>query len=175
MANQTTGDRSSATQGGPQRGTASQDAGSTGVRDTTYNLISIAYHALQGAETYQIYEQDAQDDQELAQFFRQACEEQKRIALQAKQLLQRHLQRQGGGAGGQQLQSGASGQQASGSSGTSRSHQQSQAVPGDQYGSSQSAAAGSSSPRGGQQSQTSGQMGGTSTRGGSGGRSEGSD
>ena len=31
----------------------------TGTRDVTYNLISVVYHALQGAETYQIYEQDA--------------------------------------------------------------------------------------------------------------------
>ncbi len=33
----------------------------TGTRDTTYNLISVVYHALQGAETYRLYEQDAEN------------------------------------------------------------------------------------------------------------------
>lgn len=28
----------------------------TGTRDVTYDLISVIYHALQGAETYQMYE-----------------------------------------------------------------------------------------------------------------------
>ena len=164
MANQTSGQGStSAHGGGAQVGGArrgDQGLATTGVRDTTYNLISITYHALQGAETYQMYEQDAQGDQELAQFFRQACEEQMRLAQQAKQLLMRHLQRQGG-TGGQQLQSGASGQQASGSTGTSRSSQQSQSVPGDQYGSSQNGA-------------VSGHAGGGTTRQGSRSKSEGS-
>ncbi len=27
----------------------------TGTQDTTYNLLSILYHALQGAETYEVY------------------------------------------------------------------------------------------------------------------------
>jgi hypothetical protein len=101
MANQqgSQGGFQGGTQGAMQSGSFGQQ-GSTGVRDSTYDLISIAYHALQGAETYQKYEQDAQGDPELAQFFRQACEEEKRRAQQAKQLLQRHLQRHGGGAGG---------------------------------------------------------------------------
>lgn len=135
--------------GGQRTGdTAMQTTGqsSTGVRDSTYDLISVVYHALQGAETYQWYEQDAQSDQELAQFFRQMCEEEKSRAQKAKQLLLQRLQREAGGSqqpqggGKQQSQVGTSGEKSSGSSGTSRSSQQSQGVPGDQYGESQSSA-----------------------------------
>ena len=66
---------------------------STGTRDETYNVISILYHALQGAETYQQYVQDAEQrgDQELAQFFREVQQEEQRRADRAKQLLAKHL------------------------------------------------------------------------------------
>jgi hypothetical protein len=39
----------------------------TGTRDEQYNLVSVLYHTLQGAETYEQYLQDAQQagDQEL--------------------------------------------------------------------------------------------------------------
>ena len=72
---------------------------STGTSDPTYNLISVAYHALQGAETHEQYAQDAQQqgDQELADFFRQAQQQAKQCADQAKQLLASRLQ--GGQAG----------------------------------------------------------------------------
>ena len=65
----------------------------TGTRDETYDLISILYHALQGAETYQQYVQDAEQrgDQELGQFFREVQEEEKRRAERAKQLLAKRL------------------------------------------------------------------------------------
>ena len=61
----------------------------TGVRDEHYNLVSILYHALQGAETYDTYISDAESagDQELAQFFRQVQEEERRRAARAKELL----------------------------------------------------------------------------------------
>jgi rubrerythrin len=66
---------------------------STGTRDETFNLISVLYHALQGAETYQQYIQDAEQrgDQELVQFFRDVREEEKRRADRAKQLLAKHF------------------------------------------------------------------------------------
>lgn len=38
----------------------SNGTGNTGTQDVTYNLVSILYHALQGAETYDQYIQDAQ-------------------------------------------------------------------------------------------------------------------
>ena len=68
----------------------------TGVRDEHYNLVSILYHALQGAETYDTYIGDAESagDQELAQFFRQVQEEERRRAARAKELLGRKLTQQ---------------------------------------------------------------------------------
>jgi rubrerythrin len=65
----------------------------TGVRDEHYNLVSILYHALQGAETYDTYIRDAEavGDQELAQFFRRVQEEERQRAARAKELLGRRL------------------------------------------------------------------------------------
>ena len=63
--------------------------GDTGTRDITYNLISTAYHLLQGAETISIYIEDAEQEgnQELAQFFRETKDQYTRLADRAKQLL----------------------------------------------------------------------------------------
>ena len=77
--------------------------GDTGTRDITYNLISVVYHALQGAETTALYIGDAEQEgnQELTQFFREAKEEYERRAERAKQLLTAHLgSQQGRGAAG---------------------------------------------------------------------------
>ena len=72
----------------------------TGTRDTTYDLISATYHALQGAETYQKYRQDAESsgDQEIASFFRDAQQQSQQLADRAKQLLGQRMS-QGGGRG----------------------------------------------------------------------------
>lgn len=72
----------------------------TGTRDTTYNLISAVYHALQGAETYQTYQQDAESDgdREIASFFREAQQQNEQLANRAKDLLGQRLG-QGGGRG----------------------------------------------------------------------------
>ena len=61
----------------------------TGTRDTTYDLISATYHALQGAETYQMYEQDAKQagDGDAASFFHEAHQMQRQLADRAKVLL----------------------------------------------------------------------------------------
>jgi hypothetical protein len=77
----------------------SQAGPTTGTSDPTYNLISVAYHALQAAETYERYAQDAQQqgDRELAQFFRQSQQQARQAADQAKQMLATRLQ--GGQAG----------------------------------------------------------------------------
>ena len=77
--------------------------GDTGTRDITYDLISTAYHQLQGAETVALYIADAEQegDQEAAQFFRETKEEYERRAERAKQLLAKHLgQSQGQAASG---------------------------------------------------------------------------
>lgn len=73
------------------------DTGNTGTPDVTYNLVSILFHALQGAETYDQYIRDAEQggDRDLAQFFRDVKEENSRRADRAKQILGRRLQ--GGG------------------------------------------------------------------------------
>jgi hypothetical protein len=82
--------------------------GDTGTRDITYDLISTAYHLLQGAETVNLYVADAEQegDQELIQFFRETKEEYQRRADRAKQLLARHLSR--GSGGGQAAAGGGS-------------------------------------------------------------------
>ena len=74
------------------------------VADKDYNLVSVLYHALQGAETYAQYVQDAQQqgDQELASFFGEVRQEELRLAERAKQLLGQRLSggRQQGGSRG---------------------------------------------------------------------------
>lgn len=61
----------------------------TGTQNTTYNLISLVYHALQGAETYLMYEQDAEQagETEIAEFFREAISGNRDLADRAKQYL----------------------------------------------------------------------------------------
>lgn len=55
----------------------------------TYNLVSVIYHALQGAETYEMYIKDAEEsgDQELAEFFRDVKQQNADRADRAKGLL----------------------------------------------------------------------------------------
>jgi hypothetical protein len=82
----------------------------TGTRDDTYDVISVVYHALQGAENCQIYAEDAEDGQ-LRDFFQRACDQQRQLADQGKQVLKQCLQNEGG-QGGQSM----SGQSSSGGS-----------------------------------------------------------
>jgi len=65
----------------------------TGTQDTTYNLLSILYHALQGAETYEKYINDAEQngDSELSQFFRDVRDQNVQRAERGKQLLAARL------------------------------------------------------------------------------------
>lgn len=65
----------------------------TGASDPVYNLVSVLYHALQGADLYRTYASDAGGDQELASFFREVQQQDQQRADRAKQLLARHLQR----------------------------------------------------------------------------------
>lgn len=66
---------------------------STNTSDPHYDLISILYHSLEGAQTCAIYVEDASrtGDQELTQFFVQAQQNQVACAEKAKQLLSRRL------------------------------------------------------------------------------------
>jgi hypothetical protein len=67
---------------------------STGTRDVTYDLISVVYHALQGAETYQTYQHDAEGsgDRDAAAFFREAQEQSRQMADRAKELLGQRME-----------------------------------------------------------------------------------
>jgi hypothetical protein len=69
----------------------------------TYDLVSVIYHSLQGAETTAMFIADAEQagNQDCAQFFREIKDEYTRRADRAKQLLTTHLgQSQGRGAAG---------------------------------------------------------------------------
>lgn len=44
----------------------------TAIPNEVYNLVSVLYHALEGAQTYDKYAQDAGGNQQLADFFRTA-------------------------------------------------------------------------------------------------------
>ena len=68
---------------------------STNTPDPHFDLVSVLYHALEGAQTYAQYVEDANrtGDQELAQFFSQAQQYQISCADTAKQLLGRRLTR----------------------------------------------------------------------------------
>jgi hypothetical protein len=61
----------------------------TSTTDTTYNLISIVYHALQAVDTYHKYMQDATEsgDSELSQILQTAVDAQQELANKAKDLL----------------------------------------------------------------------------------------
>jgi hypothetical protein len=79
-------------------GVAASAEQATGIRDETYNLVSVLYHALQGAQTAMQYVQDAEQegDQELVQFFRDAQVWQRHLAEQAKELLKQRLRHDDG-------------------------------------------------------------------------------
>jgi hypothetical protein len=59
------------------------------VTDPVYGLVSVLYHALQGAETYGKYIVDAEeaDDSELAAFFGECRDQELERANRAKRLL----------------------------------------------------------------------------------------
>ena len=61
----------------------------TGTRDEHYDLVSVLYHALQGADTCNVYTLDAEaaGDERLAAFFREASVVQTQLAERAKGML----------------------------------------------------------------------------------------
>lgn len=69
---------------------------STGISDIEYDLVSVLYHGLQGAENYERYAKDAEQsgDKELSQFFREVQQEEKRRSERAKSLLASRLKKQ---------------------------------------------------------------------------------
>jgi rubrerythrin len=69
------------------------DASKTATSDTTYNLISVTYHALQAVDTYHTYARDAAEsgDTQLQGILETAIEAQKQLATRAKELLTARL------------------------------------------------------------------------------------
>lgn len=93
----TKGQKPPATSAGkqPTRATGSASTASgTPERNETYGLVSVLYHALQGAETYTQYINDAKQagDQELVDFFEDCRDELNDQALRARQLLATRLE-----------------------------------------------------------------------------------
>lgn len=87
----------------------SNSSAQTGTRDSTYDLVAVLYHALQGAENCQTYLGDANSEPQLRQFFEQALQAQRQLADQAKMLLHDQLMnREGGGQGGMSGSGGGS-------------------------------------------------------------------
>jgi hypothetical protein len=86
----------------------------SGERDEHYNLISVLYHGLQGADQCVLYAEDADDagDDELAEFLRNWGRQQAQAAQQAKQLLLQRMGGEGKRAGGQAGRSGGRSQKA---------------------------------------------------------------
>ena len=65
----------------------------TGTTDQTYDVISVIYHALNGAETYEQYVRDGESegDEELTDFFRVFHAKLCGIAEEGKSLLSARL------------------------------------------------------------------------------------
>jgi hypothetical protein len=74
----------------PNQAKGSSDwSSTTGMSDPNFNLVSILYHALQAAQTYDTYIRDAEQrgDSTMAQFIRQIQNEDRNRAQYAMQLL----------------------------------------------------------------------------------------
>ena len=71
---------------------AMSDQQATGTSDPTYNVISVVYHALQGAETIQKYLDDAGTEEELRSYFAQVQQGYRRAADMGKQLLVQRIE-----------------------------------------------------------------------------------
>ena len=66
----------------------------TGTRNEAFDLVSVLYHALEGAQACSKYCQDAQQigNRDLEQFFQQCQQEEIQRADRAKQMLGRVMQ-----------------------------------------------------------------------------------
>jgi len=68
------------------------DQQATGTPDPIYDIISVVYHALQGAETIQKYLDDASTEDELRTYFQQVQQGYRRAADMGKQLLAQRIE-----------------------------------------------------------------------------------
>jgi hypothetical protein len=68
------------------------DQQATGTSDPTYNVVSVVYHALKGAETIQDYLDDEGTDDELRKYFGQVQQGYRRAADMGKQILVQRIE-----------------------------------------------------------------------------------
>ena len=64
--------------------------------DIVYDLVSIQYHALQGAELYDKYIEDAHEHEDVAEFIRQVKEQDSERAVRCHELLGQITKAKGG-------------------------------------------------------------------------------
>lgn len=78
---------------GPGPGPETETEMDTGTLDIHYNLVSVLYHALQGAALYAEFAEDAEaeGDTELAEFFTEIQDEERDRAERAKEYLMERL------------------------------------------------------------------------------------
>jgi hypothetical protein len=86
---QRTGRRAAADALPPRAAGRGLSQGELETEDHVYGLVSVLYHALQGADTYERYIDDAEraGDDELVQFFEQCRDQEHERATRAKRLL----------------------------------------------------------------------------------------
>ena len=80
-------------QSSPPSGSPRKPLARTGEPDPSFNVISVLYHALQGADTAARYQQDAETagSEELVEFFEQTRMEYTARAAEAKRLVAKML------------------------------------------------------------------------------------
>jgi hypothetical protein len=85
-----------------KRNQSSPAPAATGESDEVYGLVSVLYHALQGAETYARYAADARraGDGEVVEFFEECQSDEIERADRAKELLAARLDVEPGAGGG---------------------------------------------------------------------------
>jgi hypothetical protein len=67
--------------------------------DIVYDLVSIQYHALKGAQVYGKYAEDAKGHDDVVEFIEQVHQEDARRAVRAHELLGELTAQRGGGIG----------------------------------------------------------------------------
>lgn len=75
------------------------DNAHTPADDVFYNLVSIQYHALKGAQAYEQYKRDAQGHDDVVSFIEQVQREDAARAVRAHELLGQLTKESGGGLG----------------------------------------------------------------------------
>jgi hypothetical protein len=73
--------------------------GHTPADDLFYDLVSIQYHALKGAQVYEQYKADAEGHDDVKAFIEQVQQEDARRAERAHELLKALTKESGGGMG----------------------------------------------------------------------------